>query len=406
MIQFFLVLSLLFSFVSPLRIEAQTIKPVNTRSRHIFNYELLEMHIENNRLYLKGWAVLLRNQNLHGPSTHTITVQYQNNGRYTDIETESYAVSLSKDLSHIGYPACTDSDMIRDDCNYTYNNVGFKASLDLEALPSNEDYQLHLLIETHQTKKAYRTPLYFAQEKKVETKTKDSSITVNAAFDRMIIDVYYATLRVTSGPAHSTSGNHMQGGGSCSPSFGNLLYYKHNTRFNKVYDKAMYNGLITYYKVAIETEECFDQRRRVIEADSGLYAYIPSTFINYDGAPVVISKRRFAAPRLSVLDARIEQYTEYNPLLYASAQDSQEGDISSKIKVQSSNVNTRIPGHYRTCYTVVNSNNQSGSACANVEVVAVQTQIRYINKKSYPHAKLQLWGIKAFNQFLLTLINK
>lgn len=399
--QFFIVLLVLGSLLSVPVSASNRIVDINDRS--IFNYELLDVRMEGKHLYLKGWGLLRENQNLHGPNTHKMSVEILSNGKRQLIPTKPLSLSLTKDHNFIGFPACHDADRNRKNCNYTYNNVGFEATIDISSLPPDATYEINLVIETYQTNKVYRTPLYYAQEKYIESHLNGNKVFLNASFETMTFDVYEPHLRVTSTPHHSSTGNQMRSGGSCSPSHGNLLYYKQGTRFDKPKGKTMYNDLISYYTVTFQVRNCEGSRRRVVEGP-GLTSYIPSTFINYKGKPLTVSIVRLPRPVLSAEDHHVNQYDVYDPLKYASALDKEQGNITSLIKVTKNTVNTRIPGNYDTCYTVSNQYNYSDSKCVKVTMIPIKTRIRYINEKSFPKANLQLWGIESFRSFLLTIL--
>ena len=402
--QIFIIMTLLVGGLSP---QAHyTSKPQLVNDRSIFNYELLDIKLEGSKLHLKGWGILLDNQNLHGSNTHSYSLELLSEGTYIPIQTKMIATSLTKDMSYIGYKTCSDQQTLSKTCNYIYNNVGFEGSVDLRELNKDATYEIYLVMTTHQTGRSYRTPLYYAQEKKIETVFDQTRVFLNADFESMAFDVYYHTLRATSTPQHSSHGNQIRMGSSCSSSHGNGLYYKQGTRFNNPTDKSYYNNLISYYKVAIELEECFDARRRVVEGKGSLSAYIPSTFINYKGKPLTITLMSMSKPLISAEDIEIEQYSEFNPLDYASAYDKEEGDITHKIKVTKNTVITRYPDIYDVCYSVSNKNGLSDSQCTKVKVIPVKTKIRYINQESYDHAELKLWGINAFRDFLLTILQK
>ncbi|HKM23815.1 MAG TPA: immunoglobulin-like domain-containing protein [Erysipelothrix sp.] len=372
-------------------------------NRDVFNYELLNLELKGDILHLDGWAFLSKNQNLHNASTHTITLEIESKGKRRSIPTKSTNRSLTKDMAYQGTRFCSDRDINTDKCNYTYNNVGYSATIDLKTLDTDASYEIFIVIKTHQTKKHYRTPLYFAQERKIETVVNGSKVFLNSDFETMVFDVISPALKVTSTPQHSSDGNQMRQGASCSSTFGNLLYYKNGTRFTNPKSKSLYNNLISYYEVGIVLENCFDSRRRVIEGKGSLTSYIPATFINYKGKPLTITLASIPKPQISAQNTEVEQYSVFDPKHYASAYDPKDGNITNNIKVSKNTVNTRYPGTYQSCYLVTNSSGLSDSKCINVKVIPVKTKIRYINKESFPHAQLELWSIKEYKDYLLTI---
>lgn len=401
--QFFIVLIIL-GILFPSKVFAAGVIDINDRS--IFNYELLDVSINNDKLHLKGWGLLINVQNFYGSSTHDLTIELKSGNKYIEVPTTLTNRSLTSNIRYDGYSFCSDKTYYSTKCNYKYENVGFEASVDIAELNSDATYEFYLTIRTVQTNEQYRTPLYYAQDKKLETTLSGRQVILNSQFETMSFVVASDTLKVTSTPAHSSTGNQMRQGSSCSSSYGNLLFYKAGTRFDKPLGKALYDNLITYYKVKFSLDQCVNQRRRVVESSNGTVSYIPSTYINYRGKPLTISILSIPKPILSANDHIIEQYDEYHPLKYVTAHDKSEGDITDKVKLVKTTVNTRYPDVYESCYEVLNNQGQSDSKCVKATVVPVKTKLRYINQSSFPFADLQIWEIKDFRTFLLTLLGK
>lgn len=402
--RFFIIIIVVGSLFTTTITASNQIIDVNDRS--VFTYELLDLKLSSDKLYLKGWGLILKNQNLYGSHTHQFSIELQQDGQIIKVPTKLINTSLTRDKQYDGYPPCKDSEYFNPKCNYKYENVGFEANIPLSLFKSDGMYEIYLVMKTHQTGKTYRTPLYYAQEKYLETSYQGRKVYLDASFDKMAFSVFSSTLRVVSTPAHSMTGNHMALGPSCSKAYSNRLFYKHQSSFYKPISKSLYNGLITYYKVGIKLDECIDQRRRVLEGGKDIISYIPSTYINYKGKPLTLTILSHSKPILSAEDHLVEQYSDYEPLRYASAYDKEEGNISKNIKVTKTDVNTRFPGNYTSCYEVSNKYQMRDQKCVKVTVVPIQTKIRYINQKSYPKANLQLWGITEFKTFLLTLLDK
>lgn len=74
-------------------------------------------------------------------------------------------------------------------------------------------------------------------------------------------------------------------------------------------------------------------------------------------------------PVINVDNLTILENQEFNPLDYVSAMDSEDGDITSKIKVISNNVNIKVIGNYEVTYQVTDSNNQTVSKTITVSVI-------------------------------------
>ena len=402
------VFSVIFSLflVGNQNVELQsTHQAVNDRS--IFNYEILSLEMQDEEISIKGWAFLVDTQNYYGKSTHKITVVLKGKNYYKENETINVNYDLSTEMSAAGERWCSDSNYYSKYCNYVYRNVGFSTRIDLKDLPSDEDYEFYLRFEAFQTRLKYETPLYFTQAKSIDSTSKNKRYVLNTNFSDINFVVFEPRLIVTSSPHHSSSGNAMYGGGFCSTTYGNRLYYQLGTHFSEVFDKKYYNNLITYYKVSIELDQCIDNRRRVVSSkDRNLFSYIPATHINYIGKPLTLNIMSHEKPRIIADDIVINQYSEFRPLDFAIAYDKMDGDISNLLKVTSNNVNTHIPSDYTTCYSVTNSSGLEDKKCIKVTVTKLPVRIRYINQDSVSDAKLHIWTFHDFNHTLLQKLSK
>lgn len=393
-----LCLIILICILRPQIIQAE---PINTSDRSQFTYELLSLTLYNNEIYLQGWAFITQNQNLYGESTHTFRIELISNGRTYSYPAEILDHKLTSIMKYDGYPTCKDSDTKRSNCNYNYENVGFRARIKMLDLPVDQSYAFHLVMETKQTKASFRTPLHYAHESIISKDVKDVSYSIDVPFTQMSFDVFYHTLRATTTPSVSIVSNHLRLGTSCSLGYENYAFHKQGAHYKTVKSSTYYLNLVPYYEVQVQDAGCADSRRRVSEG-RGPTIYIPSTFVNYTGKAVTLDIVQHTAPIISANDHIIEQYSEYKPLDYASARDKIDGDITTRLKVTSSSVNTRFPGTYDSCYEVKNNRGMSTKKCVRVEVEKIPVRTRYINKGSLDYANLNIW--KLFN--LRSLLRK
>lgn len=392
-------LLILFIFICVLRPQTIQAAPITTNDRSQFTYELLNLVFYQNEIRLQGWAFITQNQNLYGDSTHSFRIELISNGKTHSYPAETLDRKLTDIMTYDGYPTCKDSDTKRNNCNYKYENVGFKAAIKMLDLPVDQSYAFYLVMETKQTKASYRSPLHFAHPRVITQDIRDVTYSIDVPFIQMSFDVFYHTLRATTTPSISTETNRLRMGTSCSSGYGNLSFYKQGSHFKTIKGSTYYQGLVPYYEVQVQDAGCADSRRRVSEG-KGPTVHIPSTYINYTGKPLTLDIVKHTAPVISANDHIIEQYSEYKPLDYASALDKVEGDITNKLKITKTTVNTRYPGMYESCYEVTNKRGTKTTKCVRVEVEKIPVRTRYINKGSIDYANLSIWKLFDLRRLL------
>ena len=134
--------------------------------------------------------------------------------------------------------------------------------------------------------------------------------------------------------------------------------------------------------------------------------YVPGTFVTFKGKSLSIDVISIAAPLITASDVEIDQYTQFNPFLYASAYDIVDKNLTNKIIVDKNTVKTKIPGVYDTCYSVSNSKSRTTKLCIKVTVKKIKTRFRYINNDSLSNAKLVLWKETHLYNFLYKALLK
>lgn len=380
---------------------SKTEATVDTIDRSKFNYEVLKTTMNGSILTIEGWGFINENQNLHGTSTHSFTIELHNKGVIRQYAASITNHNLSDIMKYTGYPNCKDSDYYRNNCNYTFNNVGFRAQIDVSDLPPDQSYSVYLLMHTKQTNKSFRAPLYYAQNQPLVYKSNNRTVSLTSNFKQMNFNIYYHTLRTSTQPQPANGIYHLRLLSNCSSSYENYAFYAQGAQFENILGVSYYQGVIPYYKVKVKDAGCYDARRRVKEGGvDGIIAHIPSTYVSYTGKPMTIDIVEHRAPVISANDHMIEQYSNYNPLDFALANDKEEGDISHKINVFSNTVNPSIPGIYQSCYRVINKYNLMAEKCVKVTVMKLPVRIRYINNKSLDHASLSIWSFSKLKSLL------
>lgn len=87
----------------------------------------------------------------------------------------------------------------------------------------------------------------------------------------------------------------------------------------------------------------------------------------------------YSYPTLDAYDHIAYLNTEYNPLDYANAWDSMDGDLTDKIEVIKNTVKLKKPGTYYVTYSVTNSQDKTTTKTVSVEVVREPVMSFYLN---------------------------
>jgi len=242
-----------------------------------------------------------------------------------------------------------------------------------------------------QTDKKYEIPVFYVQDKDLILTDGRKEYTVLSDFRHISFQVFAKTL--VAREKASPLSNQVYLGNQCSNTYKNSAFIRYLATFTEIYDIERYNDLITYFKVRVQPSGCVNQRQRLIESKtSNDYAYIPSNYANYLGNPAEIIVNYLSTnPDIYAEDITIKQYGEYNALDYAFAHDSYDGDLTNKIKVISSNVNTKVPGEYQTCYWVSNNIEKTATTCAIVRVIKAPNKRRFISRFTVEDTYLKWW---------------
>lgn len=367
-----------------------SISPV-TVARDKLNYEITNIEIQNQYLVVEGWGLMPDTQHFKSSSTHEFTLKLSSKTEHFSIKGNLKNIDLTYQMSYRGYPTCSKNEYFKSNCNYDFKNVGFTFKVPLNDLKPNHRYKMHLIMHAKQTNKKYEIPVFYVQDKDLVLTDGRKEYTVFSDFRHVSFQVFAKTL--VAREKASPLSNQIYLGNQCSKSYKNSAFIRHLAIFNKIYDIERYNDLITYFKVRVQPSGCVEQRQRLIESKtSSDFAYIPSNYANYLGNPAEIIVNFISTkPYIYADDVIIKQYSDYNPLDYASAYDSFDGNLTDKIKVISSNVNTSIPSQYQTCYWVSNNIGKSATTCAMVRVIKVPNKRRFVSRFTVQDTYLKWW---------------
>ncbi len=360
--------------------------------RNKLNYEVLNVYKSNDNIVIEGWATMPSTQHFKGQETHTYTMRLVSQSTSFEVQGTLKNDDLSEQMSYRGHPKCNNSVLNSLNCNYDHKNVGFRFEIPLNRFEVNSDYKIYLKMNAKQSHKSYEIPLFYLTEGETQFSYQQKDFIIQSDFRHTRLQVFASDLVARSGP--SPLSDYINLGKSCSYNYGNSLYMMQNSQFNHIYDINYYNDKITYFKVGVKAYGCVNNRMRAIESkDSSIYAHIPSTHVNYMGNPMIIRVRqKESIPKLFAEHIEINQYEDYDPFFKVSALDAFDGNITDNIELLSSNVNTRIPGNYQSCYQVSNSFNKTTNGCRFVKVIPIPSKRRFISKYTAHDTQLKRWN--------------
>lgn len=359
--------------------------------RDKLNYEVLNVQIQDQNLIIDGWATMPDTQHFKDASTHAFELEVTSSNETINIPGTLTNHDLTAQMAYMGNKRCNETVMNTIACNFDNKKVGFRFKIPLNTLKEDQNYKLFLKMHAKQSNHRYRIPLFYASEKDIYLLNGRTEYLIQSDYKHVKFSIYEPTLKAKVKP--DPDSDMPSGGTVCSTAYKNLWYLKQNAVFEDIYDIQIYNNQITYFKVRVVPYGCVNERLRLIESKtSNDYVYVPSTQVNYIGNPMIIYVRRLTSiPNIIVEDVTINQYETYEPLKYASASDRFLGNITDKIKVKSTNVNTRIPGIYQTCYEVYNDSNHKAEGCSTITVVKIPSKKRFVSKYTIHDTLLKRW---------------
>lgn len=400
---------LLFFFIIQsqiVSIEASEI--IETNQRSILAYEILDVTINNTELKINGWGILPDQHHFKDTNSHEYELMLNSSNHSLSYSGVVKKVDLTRIMEYRGYPRCSTDSLNQKDCNYDFKNVGFEFTVPLEDLKTGHRYDASLIIKSKIQKKSYKSDLYYPKDHSVEQIHQDRNIKLESHYQTMQLESYYHTLVArTEASPHSLE---LMVGEHCSNGYQNRAYFQLNSIYKNIRGIEKHDDLITYFKVNVKDDGCFDLRRRIIEGTiKDNFAYIPSIYVNYQGEALKIHALQILhQPVIEAENQTITQFTTFEPLDYATAHDVKDGAITDKIKITFNDVNTLLPGHYKSCYEVHNSLNESHSKCIDVDVIKAPTYYRYVNNQSLDSFlnESKLWNNKDLKSLIKRILDR
>lgn len=398
-----LLMILTFMIIRTDVIEAKVIK---TNQRQVLSYEILDTHFSQDTLIIEGWALLPTQQHFINEKTHAYELILRDEAENElHFPSQLEPIDLSEIMHYRGYPFCQANQVKNSACNYLFKNVGFKTTIDLNTLNSDQTYTFFIQVSGKTVQETYESPLYYPKDHIITHENKGKRYEMSSHYHKMGLEQFYHTLVVRKKPEPFTTT--VEIGENCSAAHENKAFFKQNTYFNNILGIKKYRGLITYFKVPLKDGGCHNGRRRVVEGDDPhLFGYVPSTYVNYYGDPFRLTIETISStPIIIAKDQTIQQYSEFDPYFDTQVTDKLDQNVKQNLKVKH-NINTRIPGKYEACYHVKNHFGNQARKCINVQVVPIKTKIRYIHPISLQHLfnRSKLWSHMIYQNELINAL--
>lgn len=151
---------------------------------------------------------------------------------------------------------------------------------------------------------------------------------------------------------------------------GNQYTWVNSTREDK--ESTLISGLYTYTYVPIleSTQVGNDTWYKVpvnLTGDFNIYGY---TLANAPGVSITTSKSIAvnAKPTITASDKTIDENASFDPKKDVTANDAEDGNLTSKIEITENTVNTKVAGVYKVTYKVTDSAKQSVTKTIKVTV--------------------------------------
>lgn len=360
-----IVISLIFFSILRISVKSSELS-VN---RFQLPYEVLSIETNNKNILINGWGFINLNQHFLDESTHDIFIEFQSRTHQFTQKTTLQSIDMTSLMEYRGSPMCESKEYFKlsSICNYYYKNVGFEIFVPFSSFKENETYQAMLVVHAKQTNTTYKTKLFFPIKNPITKLVDDYLFSVDSSLNATQLIVNHSNVVVRNGPF--TSYPIYRIGYSCSLTYKNQLFYRENSMFTSIVDKIILNNL-TYYRINGDLDRCVNHRMRVKEGNTIQPMYIASSFIEYGGQMLTISSQLINdAPVLSITHPTIYEDETFDYLLFVSAFDKQEKDITNKIVVKSNNFVQKV-GRYSLVLYVQDKHGAYDQRTMNVTVIS------------------------------------
>ncbi len=323
-----------------------TVHAETTVSKAKLPYEILNINVEGDNLHIYGWALNAYVQHFDSYYDHGVDIEFVSATDTFRISAYSSNLSQTNTMEYFGSPTCSYGvyNQIPEICNYHYDNVGFNAYIPLSKFKTGTSYQTNIIVHAYNANVSYKTPLYFPLKNDLVL-TKDSKeFKIISRLDDTNLTVSATTVLARKEPYKTAPTWYL--GFNCSTIYRNQLYFLQNTVYRNVYDKVVSDNT-SFYKVNANLFVCSYNRRRIVEGTQISPVWIASPYVLYSGSPLQIQVTQLnRSPNLTVNNTSIYEGSSFNWRDFSSAFDAEDGDLTSKISLVSTNFSSVIGNYY------------------------------------------------------------
>ena len=333
-------------------------------------YEILSIKMINNTIEIKGWVFISYTQHYLNDSDHKTELEFISVNDSFKVSAITQSISMTNQMQYFGTPKCGSNIINKapETCNFSYENVGFKVNIPMDMFKVNETYQTKIISHAYKSKLSYKTPVYFPLINDIIFNYSDKIYTVKSKLDDTEIKVSATTVIARTQPLKTSPVWFY--GDSCSTTYKNQLFFLKNSIYKSVLERKISEN-INYYRVKANITQCDGDRRRIIEGTIISPIWIASTYVQYTGTPLEISsKYTNRAPYFEYSEIALYKGQTFDLFDYVKAIDPEEGDISHKINVISSNYKDEI-GTYSLNLEVFDKEGLKANATILVNVLAL-----------------------------------
>jgi len=342
-----LLISLVFlCFSTPRLVKAVTI---SMTTKEFLNFEVLDVTFNPSTLTLSGWAFINENQHFKTTDDHRIQLEFISLVDSFIVEASLTDLSMTSSYQEMGLDFCPMNQYYSSTCNYYYENVGFQISIPLNRFTRGVKYSTNIIVLANDSHTYLKTPLYYPIEDSITFMEGDYRYSLTSK-------LFDTNFRIIETPVYARNAPTKTGtiwtyGSVCSTSSTNKLYFKFGSLYTNILERYLALNQ-TYYRVKANPDSCVDNKRRIVEGTLLSPVWISGMFVEYSGSPLEINSILInTAPVIIAKNVDAIEGPVLNLLDYAKSYDTEDGDISDKIIVKSSNYQNR-PGIYRVTYYV------------------------------------------------------
>jgi hypothetical protein len=343
--RWFITFFLMFVELNALNAKAYTI---SMTTKEFLNFEILDTVISNDGITIKGWAFINENQHYRNTSDHAIQLEFISLNGSTIVDAVLTNISMTSSYEQLGLKYCIDGVYFSTTCNYFYEYVGFTVTVPLSLFTKGLKYTTNLIFYAYNSKTYLKTPLYHPIQDVIQTKVGDYLYTVVSKLNDTQFRIIETPIYARKSPGKT--GTIWATGTICSTNYSNKVYFKFGSVYTKILSRVN-TGNQTYYEVKAKLDVCQDMRRRIIEGTVLTPVWISGMFVEYSGSPLEINSVLVnTKPVISAQDLIIEVGESTNLLDYAKCYDLEDGDISHKIVIESTDYINKSGIYFVTYY--------------------------------------------------------